>query len=107
MVEASPRADDEALADAPAAPAGEVGSTAPSVSPAGDWLHRYTRLVDRLKNVVIVSWIAILIVGLYGITQVFANLKLQVCACGGAAARGSLRGVGLLQPRRLSGSLPS
>ena len=79
-------AEEHAPADAPAAPA-----AAGSVAPAGDWLHRYTRFIERRRNAVIVSWVAILIAGLYGITQVFANLKLQARAVqrhprGGASA---------------------
>ena len=77
----------DATADAPAAPAAEAGGAAPG----GDWLTRYTRFIERRKSCVIAAWVLILIAGLYGITQVFANLKLQVRARqrlrpGGAAA---------------------
>ena len=71
-----PCAEDDAPAEAPAAPAAEAGGAAP----AGDWLHRYTRFIERRRNVVIALWVAILVAGLYGITQVFANLKLQARA---------------------------
>ena len=82
-----PCAEDDAPAEAPAAPAAEAGGAAP----AGDWLHRYTRFIERRRGSIILCWVAILVAGLYGITQVFANLKLQARARprlprGGAAA---------------------
>ena len=109
--------ESDAVADPEAAPAaGAAGSTPPESAAAGDWLHRYTGGLERGKNIVIVAWIAILVVGLYGITQVFANLKLQARRAQPArrgprvrSARAALPGVtphSGSRERLLSASLP-
>lgn len=58
-----------------------------SSAPPGDWLHRYTAALQRGRNVIILAWVAIVVVGLYAITEVFANLQLQVRATRAARLR--------------------
>ena len=58
-----------------------------SSAPPGDWLHRYTAALQRGTHVILLAWVAIVVVGLYAITEVFANLQLQVRATRAARLR--------------------
>ena len=61
---------------------------APQAPVRADWLHAYVVWLQRWKLAVVAFWIALLVVGIIGVTRVFPALRLLVRAtCDARCAR--------------------